>query len=257
MPPPIRRFVERLARGRTLWRRLPPPFAAGRVLVTPDAALSYLRPGSSWCDAELLAVVERWVKPGDAVWDVGANVGVFGAAAAVRAGPGGQVLCVEPDLLLAQLVRRTAAALPRGTAAAMSVLAAAVAEPAGVAEFLIADRGRASNALAEHRGRTQTGGVRERHLVPVVPLDALLAVSRPPAVVKVDVEGAEAAVLRSGRAVLHDARPTVYLEVGPEHVDACTALLRDARYALFAPAGGPPLDRCTWNTVAVPAERAG
>ena len=252
-----RHTIERLSRGRTLWRRLPPPFAAARVLVTPDAALSYLRPGANWCDPELLQVVDQHVRPGDAVWDVGGNVGVFATAAAVRAGAGGQVVCVEPDIVLAHLIRRTAAALPAGSAP-MEVLAAAVAtpDPSPVAAFLIASRGRASNALAGLDARTQTGGVRERQLVPVVPLDALLSVARPPAVVKIDVEGAEERVLRSGRAVLHEARPTVYLEVGPDHAAACTALLREARYTLFAPAGGPPLDRCAWNTVAIPAERA-
>ncbi len=255
--PSLRRTIERLARGRTFWRRLPVPFGAARMLVTPDAALSYLRPGAAWCDPELLAVVDRHVRPGDVVWDVGANVGVFAAAAAVRAGSGGQVVCVEPDLTLSALIRRTAAALP-AAAAPTDVLVAAIADEARVATFLIAERGRASNALAEHADRTQAGGVRERQLVPVLTLDHLLAATgRPPGMVKVDVEGAEAAVLRGGRTVLHDARPTLYVEVGAEHVDACTSLLADARYVLFAPTGdGPRVDRCVWNTLAIPAERA-
>jgi FkbM family methyltransferase len=49
------------------------------------------------------------VGPGNTVWDIGANLGLFGFAAAVAAGPSGRVLAVEPDTALAGLLRRSAA----------------------------------------------------------------------------------------------------------------------------------------------------
>ncbi|MCX5660838.1 MAG: FkbM family methyltransferase [Planctomycetota bacterium] len=252
----LRTLVERMSRGRSFWRRLPAPFAAARVLVTPDAALSYLKPGDAWCDPELLRVVSQCVKAGDTVWDIGANVGVFGAAAAVAAGANGSVLCIEPDLVLAQLIRKTASKLPPGCAR-LEVLATAVAERPGVAAFNVAERGRASNALEEFAGvRSQGGSVRERQLVPVVSMDDLLGVSASPAVVKIDVEGAESVIFKGAARVLREVRPLIYVEVGDGQRAVVTQQLRDASYELFDPSkpleGQSPLPECRWNTLAIP-----
>jgi FkbM family methyltransferase len=258
MHPRIRRLLERVARGKTIWRRLPVPFSKARVLVTPDAALSYLRTGDDWCDRELLDTVARQVRTGDVVWDVGANVGVFGAAAAVKSGAAGSVLCVEPDTMLAQLIRATSSRLPDGCAK-LEVLAAAVADQSGVAEFHIAERGRASNALAAHSGQSQAGGVRERQLVPVVTLDHLLDVSRPPDFVKIDVEGAESVILAGASRLLEAVRPSIYIEVRTHNAATVTGYFERASYVLFDPAkpiaGQAPLPACQWNTLAIAAEK--
>lgn len=252
----IRTLVERMSRGRSFWRRLPAPFSAARVLVTPDAALSYLKIGDAWCDPELLQVVNQFVKPGNTVWDIGANVGVFGAAAAVAAGTSGTVVCIEPDLVLAQLIRTTASKLPPGCAK-LEVLATAVAETPGVAAFNVAERGRASNALEEFSGvRSQAGSVRERQLVPVVSMDDLLGVSPSPSVVKIDVEGAESVIFKGASRVLREVRPLIYVEVGETQNAVVTRQLLDASYELFDPskplAGQSPLHECLWNTLAIP-----
>ena len=47
-------------------------------------------------------MVHEMVRPGDVVWDIGANVGLFAFAAANRAGSSGQVIAVEPDLWLSE-----------------------------------------------------------------------------------------------------------------------------------------------------------
>jgi len=77
-----RRWVERLSRGWTYRRRLPTPFESVKIWVTPDACLAYLKPGRGWCDSELLDMADRHITPGSTVWDIGANVGIFAAAAA-------------------------------------------------------------------------------------------------------------------------------------------------------------------------------
>src|SRR4030095_9196737 len=98
----------RLSRGIVVRRRLPARFG-GRVLyVSPDASLRFWRRGIQTTDPGLLALCEEVVAPGQCVWDVGANVGVFAFAAAHLAGPSGTVLAVEPDPWLAALLKRTA-----------------------------------------------------------------------------------------------------------------------------------------------------
>jgi len=250
----LRRAVERLSRGRQVWRRLPEPFGSAKILVTPDAALSILKLGHGWVDLELLDVVDRFVKPGDVVWDIGSNLGVFGTASAVRCGKAGAVLCVEPDIYLAGLIRRTASKL-NSDAAPMMVLPAAVAGEFGLSIFEIAMRGRASNALSKYKGRAPMGGVRERHPVSIVTLDSLLELSAPPAMIKIDVEGAEADVLRGATRLLHEIKPAIYIEVGSERVEEVTDQLRSASYLLFN-ASVPvnqqsPVGKCLWNTIAL------
>ncbi|MEM7227726.1 MAG: FkbM family methyltransferase [Planctomycetota bacterium] len=256
----VRQIVERLARGRVLRRRLPEPFSTAEIFVTPDAALRYLRRGRKAFPEDLLAIAEELITPGMKVWDIGANVGVFGFAAAARAGSSGRILCVEPDTWLVQLLRRSGRS-QSGDVAPVEALPAAVGAEPHVAEFLIAARGRASNALASAGGRSQMGGVRERHLVPVVTTDHLLARFAPPDVVKIDVEGGEVDVLRGSATLLREHRPLIYIEVGEDQQQEITSLLRDASYALFDPtqpkSERKALDACCFNTLAIPSERAG
>jgi hypothetical protein len=58
---------------------------------------------------ELFSLAEKLIRPGDVVWDVGANVGLFTFAAAAKTGPTGKVLAIEPDPWLGTLLRRSAA----------------------------------------------------------------------------------------------------------------------------------------------------
>ena len=163
-------------------------------------------------DPVVLRLVAETVRPGDTVWDIGANVGLFSFAAAVAAGPDGRVLSVEADTVLVGLLRRSAAAGTRH--APVEVLPAAVAEECGVARFCIAKRNRSTSHL-DGFGTTQTGGIRATELVPTIALDWLASHFPPPDVIKIDVEGAEVGVLSGGPAVLR-AHPRIICEVAKE-----------------------------------------
>ena len=238
-----------------LRRRLPAEFGGLPLLVSPDASLKYWRRDLRKIDRMLLSAAQFLVKPGDVVWDVGANVGLFSYASLGLTGSGGQVLAVEPDPWLAKLICDSACL--RGNAGRpIRVLAAAVGERLGVAVLNIAQRGRATNFLSGVSPSSQAGGVRASINVVCVNLDWLLESYPPPAVVKVDVEGAEAMVFRGARALLQDVRPRILCEVSEQNRPEVTSILQAAGYQLFDAEqplrGAPPLPQCSWNTLALP-----
>jgi FkbM family methyltransferase len=66
-----------------------------------------------------------------------------------------------------------------------------------------------------------------------VPLRTLDDQDLAPAFVKIDVEGAEADVLRGGERTIRDHRPVVMAEIGSSF-NACTALLESWNYSVFS-----------------------
>jgi FkbM family methyltransferase len=250
----LRSTLELLSRDRILKRRLPLRFGRMPLYVSPDAQLKYLIPGGNAFDHELLQVIEDHVREDSVVWDIGANVGLF-ALTAARVARKGAVLAVEADIWLAQLIRKSLL-LEENCGFRVQVLPCAIADKNGVARFLIAQRGRASNALEGARGRSQSGGVRETVAVPTLTLDSLLDSFSPPSFLKIDIEGAEAMALRGARKLLSEVRPTIYIEVGSEANEEVTAILRNARYELFDGSipllAQKPASFCAYNTLARP-----
>ena len=82
----VRSIAERLLRNKSFIRHLPTEFDKARLWVTPDSQLKYLKPGTAGLDLNLLRSAAELIQPGMTIWDVGANVGVFTFAAAVRSG---------------------------------------------------------------------------------------------------------------------------------------------------------------------------
>ena len=116
--------------------------------------MRYLGRGMTQADPPLLRLAAEVVRRGDTVWDIGANLGLFSFAAAVAAGPAGRVLAVEPDTVLAGLLRRSAAV--NSGHAPVDVLPAAVSDGLSVARFHVARRNRSTNHL-DGFGTSQAG----------------------------------------------------------------------------------------------------
>src|SRR5580658_4411669 len=105
----LREITERLSRGRSFRYRLPQVYGGCRMVLTPEAGLSYWLPSFGVRASEsLLKNAAETVKPGVVVWDVGANMGLFSFASAGLAGAAGRVYAFEPDTVMVRLMQRSA-----------------------------------------------------------------------------------------------------------------------------------------------------
>lgn len=155
------------------------------------------------------------------VYDLGAHVGFYTLAAARHQPAGGHVYAFEPHPRNLSFLRRH---LALNRAANATVIAAAVADRSGRAALREGPTPATAQLAAD-------GTVH----VPVVALDEMVIAGRlpPPELVKIDVEGADPAVLRGAERILRDARPTLFLAT---HGDArrreCESRLRALRYRI-------------------------
>jgi FkbM family methyltransferase len=172
------------------------------------------------------------IAPGDVVYDVGANVGWYSLLAARRVGPGGAVVAFEPLLENAYIAQQNASA---NSMANMSVVGAAVADVDGWFSFLREGSlmGRLERSDRTRPVRSGPSGESEwpRTLVPVLALDSWIHATgqRPPSVVKIDVEGSEARVLRGMRGTLETFRPVLIIELHGTKLEVAD-LLDEAGY---------------------------
>ncbi len=251
----LRTIAEHLSRSQSFRYRLPEIYGGCRFYVTPESGLRYWLPNRAIkADEALLRSAVETVKLGSLVWDVGANMGLFSFAAAGLAGVQGRVYAFEPDAVMARLLRRSARLNPQ--AAPVEVIPCAVAQDLGLAQFEIAQRSRASNAL-EGFQLSQGGGVRELETVLTVSLDWLAERIPPPDVLKIDVEGAELVVFRGARQLLKTKRPVLLFEMTRSNWDEESRLLGDLGYTLYdseLPSGErKPLTGPAYNILGIPS----
>lgn len=202
----------------------------------------------------LTSFASRFVRPGAAVWDIGANVGLFTFAAAGLAESTGYVLAVEPDTWLVENLKRSTRLNASRSIAQLDILPIAIGRSARILRFYIANNNRATNYVVG-KGSSVTGGPREEALVPTLSLDTLLDHVRAPDVLKVDVEGAEVDVLAGAERVLTEIRPVLLIEVSA--ITEVTSILTEAGYGLFDADGDTqaPIEQCTFNTIALPLDK--
>jgi FkbM family methyltransferase len=250
----IRTVAERVSRKRVLLRHLPTDLNSAPIHVSPDASLSFWNPHLK---SDLFDLARQFVNPGDTIWDIGANVGLFAIAAAQKAGPNGSVIAIEPDPWLAALLERTADAQP-STAASIQILQVAVSNQVGVETFFIAKRNRASSHLAAIPEHSQAGGTRETLQVQCITLDSLLNQipnqTPPPTLIKIDVEGSELDLLNGAHRLLSEVRPIIMCESQHRNRPSATTIFRRYDYKLYDWNSNPRVEVQTaaFNTLAVP-----
>lgn len=189
-----------------------------------DADLSSTLEWQLWAfgsyEPQLAELFRHLVRRGDRCVDVGANIGVHTIRLARLVGRNGDVIAVEPD---PDVVWRTQRNIMLNGLANVRVISAAASDLAGEMRLYRpsprdTNRGRAS--LHHH---PYLSGVATT--VPVVTIDGICA-DAPVSLIKVDVEGHEAAVLRGATGTIARHSPSLVFEYAPE-------LLSDVSQAPF------------------------
>lgn len=171
------------------------------------------------------AAFQRHLRPGDCVLDIGAHVGYYTLLSSALVGDTGRVVSFEPDPRNARFLRRHVRINGRHN---VRVEEAAVSDTGGSARF--------AHGTGSGTGRLDRSGGFEVRTLRLDDYCAERAIV--PNAVKIDVEGAELAVLSGGRETIRGARPVVFLSThGAEAQRACLAFLREADYDI-APIGG-------------------
>lgn len=179
-------------------------------------------------ELEFSAALASAVAPGDVCYDIGGYHGFFsGVFAQAKAG---QVHTFEPLPINCARIRKLIELNP---ALPLHLTQAAVGATPGQAEFRIMPEttmGKLKTSTFQPAAQSL-----ESIIVQVCQIDDLVAAgkTKPPNVIKVDVEGAEADVLRGAAATLRRQRPKLFIEIHSRGLmQECSALLAEAGYKL-------------------------
>lgn len=170
-----------------------------------------IRNGTFATDEIEFEMMRDWLKPGDWVIDVGANIGHYTKRMSELVGPQGRVFSFEPMAATFDLLSSNVARLKDQN---VSLLNFAASDTAGLVHMDLPnfDTG-AANYYQAHITANGTGvGVM------AIPIDSL-NLPQPVAVVKIDAEGHEPAVLSGMQALIERDHPIIVLEYsssGPE-----------------------------------------
>ena len=217
----------------------------GRRLDRPELLAAVYAPArqAQLEEVGIAAVLAAALGPEGTYVDVGTNRGQV-LAQAVRVAPNGRHIAFEPIPALAAQGRRS---FPL-----VDCRPLAIAARRGQAEFCHFRKLDGWSGLRRSGEISDERGDPEFITVQVSTLDEELAAITP-AVLKIDVEGAELEVLQGARALLARARPLIVFE----HVNSAAAiyeapaaapwdLLAELGYEVFAATGEGPVDRAAF-----------
>lgn len=203
---------------RRILRGLPSGY---RITVSPVEHLSYLL---GTAEPHLRKAINRFVSPGDAVYDVGANLGYVAMSLARRVGLHGKVAAFEPVPENVELLRQNIA-INRITN--IDVFDVAASEAAGEAIIRLAEN-LSTASLIWHQQDTSAVEI----TVKTIAVDDLVRNGKLalPTFVKIDVEGAEALVIQGMRQTIAAARPVLFIECSDAGREQTWKLLHDIGY---------------------------
>lgn len=156
-------------------------------------------------EAEYIAELRREVQPTEIFWDIGANIGIYSAALANACR---QCVAFEPSFANREEISRTLAL--NGVNGEVEVHPNAVCDSSGTEDFQVDSRGMSPGAGRGGLTNYQTTDESAEHIeVRTVRGDELVesGAAAAPDVIKIDVEGAEVAVLDGLVETLQNDRP--------------------------------------------------
>jgi FkbM family methyltransferase len=159
-----------------------------------------------WAEGEL-ELLGLFIKPGDTVVDVGANLGTHTVFFAHKAGAQGAVFAFEPQRVVFQLLCANLALNGLTTVHARQAAVSRRSGTMSVPDVAYDDAGNYGGVGLVDGDRVGAGGGEQ---VPVMTLDEL-ALQRC-RLLKIDVEGMELDVLEGAHALIAATRPLIYVE---------------------------------------------
>ncbi len=175
------------------------------------------------------------LKKGDVFFDIGANVGFYTLLGSRQVGREGKVVAFEPVVRnLAYLYRH----LSLNGAGNVTVIPAACSDSLSLVFFASGE----NFAMGHIAGDPQPG--EHGQLVPTMSVDDVARkLGLVPDVIKIDVEGAELAVLEGAQETLRAARPKIFLSTHSDALrESCLAYLGELGYScrVLDPEGANP-----------------
>jgi FkbM family methyltransferase len=206
----VRKFVH--AAGRLLNRGLPHPRWRDR----PPIAWTYVRLyllGKRLTERHEISVLRALVEPCMVIADIGANLGFYTLEMAAGVGRAGRILAFEPDPFNFNQLQARAS---KAAFANVDAYQVALGDSSRRATLYCSAYNRADNRLSRSRAEKYV----ESREVQVKRLDDFLAATPHTTIdaLTIDVQGAEADVLRGAEQTLKGRIRLIWIEFSPDHL---------------------------------------
>ncbi|MEL7487122.1 MAG: FkbM family methyltransferase, partial [Pseudomonadota bacterium] len=201
-----------------------------------DRVATFLREG--WFEANDLAFVTQFLRTGDLFIDIGAHAGLYSAIAGAQVGETGAVIAIEPNPAILPWLTVNLGADDTDAAAPLSggvrrIIAKGVSDKEGDADFYAGDA-----ASAAYSSLVSNEHATNKIVIELTTLDHLVSALgiASPALIKIDIEGAEAAFLDGAQQAFQAFDETVLMmefsEDSQERFGASTLALLEKTEAL-------------------------
>ena len=245
--PPVRDAARFVLAPVTVRRRV--PGTRYRVRFPAAQYLGWISPGGMKREQSIAQRFREHIHPGDTVIDVGANVGIHTMLAAELVGRSGHVHAFEPDPQSMSYLMTT---VNRNRLTERVTLWNLAASDRSANAKLYLDLKTARTTSLRANAYSPDMQIRQPVVVATAPLDDLI--TQPAQFVKIDVEGAELAVLAGASSLLRNYHPVLLVEVLRDNLPSVTSLLVPLGYSLADAGSGAPLGsgEYTGDVLAVP-----
>ena len=210
------------------------PASGASVLLPKGTAISEAVMSGTY-EQQIMRFVSILVDPDSVCFDIGGHYGYYTLSLA-KLVPRGQVHTFEPVAAHAERIEQSA---ERSGLANVTVHRSAVAGEVGSMTLQFAEVGEGDDSMAylDAYGGVDTPAAHEHYrsfsrvIVRTVTLDSLWNELPTPRFIKIDAEGAEAAILSAGRQLISQARPRLLVELhGIYEAIQCAEILSGLKY---------------------------